>query len=270
MNKQEKQRELSSADLNSEKGLDLLANLYLFTPVVMSYEVVADFQTEKFRILSFNKQKRKIIPTFTSEKLLKEWGNDKFGALAVQGIDLAECLPANVWLHLNPGSQQIVLLSPLDIQKIKSVTPRKLTSNDYLESALGVFESNEREERESSNALKAFINKKMLLSELKNSLSKHPLIQRAYFVDSSSAEGEGGVLGIFVNALSQDERYELTKAVASISKTYFGYAGAIEVYDNLVDSKSSSREMFDSFVPFYFSEEVGFEDIFSEQRIPAA
>lgn len=236
----------------------------------MSYEVVQDFQTEKYRILSFNKQKRKIVPTFTSQKLLSEWGNGKFSSLTVQGIDLAQCLPGNVWLHINPGSQQIILLSPNEILKIKSLSSRKLTNSNYLEKALEISESDVLEEKESNDALKTFVNKKMLLSELKKSLSRYPLIQRAYFVDSSSPEGDGGVLGVFVSTLSQDERYELAHSVAAISKTYFGYAGAIEVYDNLLDSKPNSREMFDSFVPFYFSEEIGFEDLLSEQILPAA
>jgi SseB protein N-terminal domain len=270
MYKTEKIFNFISSDLNSEASLDLLANLYLFTPVVMAYEVAENFQTEKYRILSFNKQKRKIVPTFTSQKLLSEWGNGKFSSLTVQGIDLAQCLPGNVWLHINPGSQQIILLSPNEILKIKSLPIRKLTNVNYLDTALQISESDFLEDKESKDALKTFVNRKMLLSELKNSLSRYPLIQRAYFVDSSSPEGDGGVLGIFVSTLSQEERYELAQAVATISKTYFGYAGAIEVYDNLLDSKPNSREMFDSFVPFYFSEEIGFDDLFSEKIKPAA
>ncbi len=75
-------------------------------------------------------------------------------------------------------------------------------------------------------------------------------IQEAYSITQKTAHSEW-VLGVLAEPWGSDDRFRLIESVARISQEFYGYAGAIEVYDDLNDTHSKSWELFKMIPPFY-------------------
>ena len=81
-------------------------------------------------------------------------------------------------------------------------------------------------------------------------LELFPAINEAYILEHASPHSEL-ILGLLAKDWSGDERFRVIENVALLSKQIFGYAGAIEVYDDLHDTHSSSWDLFKMIPPFY-------------------
>jgi hypothetical protein len=81
-------------------------------------------------------------------------------------------------------------------------------------------------------------------------IAKYPSIEEAYSIQHNSSHSEW-VLGILANPWGSDERFNLVEQVAKVAKDIYGYAGAIEVYDDLYDTHSKSWDLFKMISPFY-------------------
>jgi hypothetical protein len=75
-------------------------------------------------------------------------------------------------------------------------------------------------------------------------------IEEAYSIHHTSSHSEL-VLGVLANPWGSDERFNFVEQVAKVAKDMYGYAGAIEVYDDLYDTHSKSWDLFKMISPFY-------------------
>lgn len=89
--------------------------------------------------------------------------------------------------------------------------------------------------------------------ELINIVSSYSGVEEAYLLEHASPHSEL-ILGLLVKDWVEDERFRIVESVAIVSKDMFGYAGAIEVYDDLNDTHSSSWDLFKMIPPFYTRE----------------
>jgi hypothetical protein len=102
-----------------------------------------------------------------------------------------------------------------------------------------------REDTESKTSISYDIEERFL-----QVVRKFEHIQEAYSVPYATAHSEW-VMGVLADPWSSDERFELIESIAKISQEFYGYAGAVEVYDDLNDTHSKSWELFKMISPFY-------------------
>lgn len=111
--------------------------------------------------------------------------------------------------------------------------------------------------QESKQANKSIERKLIDISKLEDDLrfvcSKYPSIGEVYVLQHSSEHSEC-VIGVLTDAWNSEDRFSYIEEVAEISQDIFGYAGAIEVYDDLNDTHSASWDFFKMMPPFYTKE----------------
>jgi len=95
------------------------------------------------------------------------------------------------------------------------------------------------------------------ISNLEDRLSsvctKYPSIEEVYALQHSSEHSEC-VIGVLNDTWDSEDRFSFIEEVAEVSQEIYGYAGAIEVYDDLNDTHSSSWDFFKMMPPFYTKE----------------
>lgn len=89
-----------------------------------------------------------------------------------------------------------------------------------------------------------------LEKELTEIIEVFHAVDEAYILEHSSPHSEL-IVGLLAKEWSGDERFRVVESIALLSKQVFGYAGAIEVYDDLHDTHSSSWDLFKMIPPFY-------------------
>jgi len=90
------------------------------------------------------------------------------------------------------------------------------------------------------------------LSEILDSFNS---VSEAYILEHNSPHSEI-ILGLLAKNGTGDERFRVIESVALLSKQIFGYAGAIEVYDDLHDTHSSSWDLFKMIPPFFTKQDL--------------
>lgn len=108
---------------------------------------------------------------------------------------------------------------------------------------------------EFSEKIKSRFDISNLEEELRSLFPSFQRIEEAYLLEHSSPHSEL-VLGLLIKDWIEDERFRIIESIAMISKQIFGYAGAIEVYDDLYDSHSNSWDLFKMISPFYVNEKI--------------
>lgn len=87
-----------------------------------------------------------------------------------------------------------------------------------------------------------------VVAEIESVLLEYSEVEEAYFQEGGAGHA---VLGLLTKGLDPDRRFLLIDQIAEISRMFFGAAGAVEVYDDLESTTSSSWELFNALTPFY-------------------
>jgi len=87
-------------------------------------------------------------------------------------------------------------------------------------------------------------------NQLSQILSQYNSIDEAYLLEHISPHSEL-IIGILAKEWLNDQRFKVVESVAMLAKKTFGYAGAIEVYDDLSDTHANSWDLFKMIPPFF-------------------
>lgn len=108
-----------------------------------------------------------------------------------------------------------------------------------------------------------------VINELRNLLVEYPDISEAYYTTSGGEHGRG-ILGVLAEHTDPEKRFNLISSVADLSRSLLGYAGAIDVYDDLNDRQSGSWNLFVALTPFYIRADGRSDFHEGESPTPAA
>ena len=154
----------------------------------------------------------------------------------VPGQTLCAAMPHTAGLVIDHGRPTEVVFTPFDVLEI-------------LENAEGYDELRaEASEPDTTDEFLAHI-----YEQLVDICKQYPEIEEAYFLNARSESAEA-TLGVLAETLPDRARFRLIKEVAKIAVSEYGFAGAIEVFDDLHLRESHSWELFLPLAPFYSRE----------------
>jgi hypothetical protein len=292
-----------------------LANRLVFVPLVRIVSERDTQGTRKIQIVSEIRDGHKHVSAFTAEERFEHWvGELDYQCFSLAAGDLALTLPAGSTLCIDAGSDHALELDSDEVQFLAFPEPEEgaavetAAEPDSDEDAFAVAETaaatdepvmaeplpEEREQvapyddsfapaafpeqadsrPESSPERNLTMSLDQATSELSSLLEKYPGVEEAYLASTKLAH-PGCVLGVLSERLGSEERFGLIEGVANISRSVFGEAGAIEVYDDLNSQTSRSWDLFNTLAPFYSRQHQpsdhgapGFEDFSSPRQSP--
>ena len=223
---------------------------------------------KKIRFFVEEKDSRRIVPTFSTEELLFEWSSGGFQFLPIAGADLVLALPKGLSLELDPGSDHQVTLGSIEFDLILSEPEAE--SEPIEVSNKTISEPEEVPEEDSRPPVSVTLPDPPKTSEVENRIATivkmYPAVAEAYFLGSEGSH-YGGLLGLLISGANTPEsnkpgsnktaiwdteqRFSLVEAIAELARELYGYAGAIEVYDDLANESSRSWDLFKSQQLFY-------------------
>ena len=149
-------------------------------------------------------------------------------------------LPEDACLFIDPGKEHFLKLTPAEI--------KQLSIGD------SINEDFPQEEIATRDLVAHHVEKfDQVVSSLRELLADYPEVLEGYFVEANQEQAQG-MLGILTRDLRVETRFVLIDKVAEISRSCLGAAGAIEVFDDLNLTTSSSWELFNAKNPFYVNE----------------
>ena len=238
------------------------------------------------------KEGHKLIPIYLSRSnsatysgTLTNLKTQLHDPIELKGETLFQVLPIEYGIIIEPSSSLEVLFDKDKLHNfieanIRTYATNKTQHNDVnsaIENQSAAEESpsftvlnggkeskQELQKAETELELKQKFSISKIQLDLKLILTEYPSIIEGYILEHSSPHSEL-ILGLLAKEWLGDERFRVIESVAVLAKQVFGYAGAIEVYDDLNDTHSSSWDLFKSLPPFYTTETNLIEPTLSEQ-----
>lgn len=219
---------------------------------------------KKVRFLTLEKEGSRVVPAFSTEDLLLEWSQGNYQFLPIAGADLVIALPQQLHVELDPGTEHALLLGDADFDGILSQEelpdtqmlagiPEEVADEGEHSSVPDSFRPSAPEPVQSGMKVPETAEVEQRLTDV---LSRFPAVLEAYYLGSE--EGVyGGLLGLLVGTSGEgkrwdtEQRFGLIEAIAELARELFGYAGAIEVYDDLDNEASRSWDLFKGQNLFY-------------------
>lgn len=212
---------------------------------------------KRVRFFHIEKNGRKFVPVFSTEELFFDWsteGNQQF--LPVAGADLLLVLPKQFSLEFDSGNKHSFLLNREELEVVLSDEIMNQTFEDSVTLA-----PVENLAEQTTTAVPSDENVEIEIVEI---LKKYPAVLEAYYLGAErlgeSSGNLGGLLGLLVadersgTPWDTEQRFAIVEAVAELSRKVYGYAGAIEVYDDLSNEVSKSWDLFKGQKLFYQTE----------------
>ncbi len=230
---------------------------------------------KKVRFLTLDTGGTKRVPAFSTEDLLFDWSSGDHQFLPVAGADLVMMLPHGLLIELDIGTNHNLLLSRQEMDAILETENEPFAAQPLEEtrsSVSGTKFSENSVERNSTplqpsapQVLKprAAATESEIEERVRRTLLSYPAVVEAYYLGADE-DGFGGLLGLLVSSdvegadWNTEQRFSLVEDVAEASRELFGYAGAIEVYDDLANESSRSWDLFKSHKLFYRKEDQNY------------
>lgn len=217
--------------------LGLLSVQSVFLPVQIVQD--NDFGV-RAKLIGWRHGRRRIFPIFTSLKNFGDWDRGKSRCLALSGSDLAIVLPENIVAIFDPDR-----LSSLEIEsELLRRTPQ--TSEGFPPRII----SNEEINRllHPPQAEGQVWSATQVISELKQLFNHYPEVEAGHFFAPSSPPA---VMGLKIHELSPERRFLLLSEVGQIAMKYYGFVGAIEVFDDAGTTLNERWKILEGVAPFY-------------------
>lgn len=204
---------------------DLAPVVPLIPPSIFYFPSVSENTTGltyKFRVPLIRRNGKEYLPVFLKRShLLSSYEKDSISAQEVRGEHILNNLPGRCGLMFEPNTSLEV---KFDREDLKSVL-----SDDFEGSVAKIG---------------------LLEADLTTLFHQFNGVQEAFILEHHSDNGEI-ILGILFREPDQDRRYVLKDEIAKISVKHYGYAGAIDVFDDLDSPESVAWHKFKRSNPFY-------------------
>ena len=208
----------------NRSALDRLFESMRRSELFLPLEEVEGDEKEVLRVARFHRRSSRLLPVFFDQDSCSRWAGQRYITQAMPGRFLLESSKGSSRFFLQPGHQPCLELSIAQMFRL-----REDPSDDFVlqlrKTLRSVFEANYQ------------VEEAYLLSDT--------LEENAQLEELSVA------VGIYAPDSDADKRFRLVNEIALISKRFFGYAGAIEIFDDLDVSSSRSWELFQMAEPFY-------------------
>ncbi len=199
---------------------------------------------------------QKYLPVFlTRSHLVSSYEKLQVSPQEIRGETLLAMLPYNLGLVFEPNSSLEVKFSRHDLGLDHNSSPknrsevREVNVNRAVKSDADVPETHKGVQTIQSKGI-ALVDLKKLEAELTMELGAHEEVLEAFFIPHTSSYSDA-ILGILREELDEEKRYDLSESIARISNNFYGYAGAIEIFDDLLNPDSKAWSQFKSEAPFY-------------------
>ncbi len=194
----------------------------------------------KLTVLTVDRDGNHHIPVFLTKSHLLSVSNDyDIHPVEVRGDSLLNSMPKGYGLIIEPNTSLEVSFSPELLQNEVIVEEEHNTDEKI----------NDLDQDKTYYTLDKEVLTDLEIS-LINILDDYPIISEAYLATIKSNDSDC-LLGILVEGMEEDLRFNLYEKIAALSKRIFGYASGIEVIDDLYDIHSSSWDLFKRLLPFY-------------------
>ncbi|MCB0358796.1 MAG: SseB family protein [Bdellovibrionales bacterium] len=229
------------AEGHDEFLFTLLRELLAIRVTIPLDEPQTDDADPKYRRVYLEKRETHAIPAFTDDSAFAAWTNlqGDAAALRVFGSELHDRLGKAAWLVLNPGGFNEIVLTPAEVQRLAQLSCTSLRREDA-----------PTDDATIADAASASVQPTTVEGRIRQIIEGYPEIEEAFLHDVSG-EQCGTMLGLLVKELSPDRRFRLIAQVADVSRECCGFAGAIEVYDDLCEPTASSWDLFSPLTPFF-------------------
>jgi len=199
---------------------------------------------------------RNYLPIFIRRShLLASYDKLKVSAQEIRGDTLLEVLPVNFGVLFEPNSSLEVSFDRKDLglEEPDSVTVMNEEAYSSLEPKL----PEALEDLFSGNQPKSvsLVEIKKLEEVLRADLSSFEEVLEAFFMPHVSSYSDA-ILGLLREEMDDERRYDLSESVAKTSTDFYGYAGAIEIFDDLINPDSNAWTNFQSETPFYKRDKI--------------
>ena len=213
-----------------------LANRNVVVPVIRFKNLNDPKGTRRIQVVQDVVDGQRQVHVFSTEELLLSWaGESLYQCFSVAAGDLALTLPEDTQLIFDSNTSHRLVINP-ELVKV-------LAWGEVQDSPPSV--SDEAVVAQTSVTLDSAISK---------ILSRYDSIKEGYLVDETVAESGRLILGLLSFEMPPEARFALIEEIATLSKSIYGEAGAIEVYDDLANKSTRTWDMFQSFSPFYVRE----------------
>lgn len=234
-----------------EPLIPLIPPSVLFMPVLTETNMGRQSQ---LRLPIMERSNKKYLPVFLRRShVMATYEKLRVVPQEVRGETLLLSLPPDVGILFEPNSSLEVSFDVSDFgyQKpdTEAILEPDLSMDPELPAAL--------EDLFSDEVPKAIplVDIKKLEYVLKTELVKYREVVEAFFIPFVSSYSDA-ILGILREEIDDERRYDLSEAIARISNEFYGYAGAIEIFDDLQDPNSSAWGKFQTEAPFYNRENI--------------
>jgi hypothetical protein len=224
-------------DISDEMLIRALAKQVLHIPIARA-ESKGD-TAARVSVALFEHVGSKVVFAFTSEDRFRSWSASAYECLPVLGADLAVTIPPSCGLIIDAGSKHMLNLPFVDAVAFSQVAAEQASDLPPPPPA-----------KPSTVPEDSPLYEEDVLSELLKIFATHPDIVEAYYLTGFSPDTQA-VLGLLVDKEDAEQRFLLISDIADVARRAFGYAGAIEVYDDLNVKTSSSWELFTTLTPIY-------------------
>lgn len=219
---------------------DLEPLIPLIPPSILYVPVIEEFMkgTEShFRMPVLERENKKYLPVFLRRShVMTTYEKSRVTAQEVRGETLLLTLPGNVGILFEPNSSLEVSFDIADFGYHNPVPELPSALEDLF---------NDDEVRSPP-----LVDIKKLEYVLRSVLYSYHEVVEAFLLPCVSSYSDA-ILGIIRESLNDERRYELSEAIAGVSTEFYGYAGAIEIFDDLQDPNSSTWGKFQTEAPFY-------------------
>ena len=227
----------------------------LIPPSVLYMPVIAENSLGKkcnMKLPIVERSSKKYLPIFLRRShLVASYEKLKVSPQEIRGDTLLEMLPMNFGLLFEPNSSLEVAFSREDLGLVKE------NNNEVKQE-----ESEVVSKATLPNSLDELLPKPVPLVEvnkledaLRSDLSLYKEVLEAFFIPHTSSYSDA-ILGLLREEMDDERRYDLCEAVAKTSTNFYGYAGAIEIFDDLLDPNSKAWTQFKSEVPFFKRDKI--------------
>ncbi len=239
-----------------EPLIPLIPPSILFIPVIEEKSLGVE---SHIRLPMIERASKKYLPVFLRKShVLATYEKLKVVPQEVRGETLLMTLPHNVGILFEPNSSLEVAFDVSDFGY--SDAEYNESKEEIEDSSISAFVPelpSALEDLFSDDAPKAspFVEIKKLEYVLRMELSKFNEVLEAFLLPFTSSYSDA-ILGVLREEIDDERRYELSEAIARVSNEFYGYAGAIEIFDDLQDPNSSAWGKFQTEAPFYKRENI--------------